>query len=567
METQQLERLKINSTNIKNSLFSFNKQMRKLRIDENKLIINKQKQDQLEEKEKNLEAPGKGLIENIKSKIIAGPMSIFDKIKEFFGIVLVGLVINNLPQIVSKVTEAGTTLINVTSSIINVITQTVNGINGFISIIQSLPEATKRKLIEGKDQLQNLILEMNKIIDPMNKEYTKLQKDLNSKQGGTSPSQGSSRPNNSKNNEPIKRAAGGTVSNISPKEGTGRGSPSDIMRGTPSTKVTSSPYARPGGSPSLRRARQSYNAFGDFYNLSTENREKYSLLGETNDSFYNVNESLTDFLQEFRKLKVSSTTPTPPTPANQNNPPVVNGQTYTAPTVSGSGVPSQTEAYRGRGVNPPSGVNPHGYPARDYPVSSGLPISVFIPGEVVFAGMAGNYGNLVEIKHVTGQVTRYAHLRQIKVKVGDKIDDGTSKLIGYSGGGANDPGRGNSTGSHLHFEMLDPTGKTSMDYNTGDSFFRFKDGVQIKTKKAPQQTSSLLDPLNSSVASNIKPNLKTNPDLTTMDEEDDVQIVMINTVQQVIQNKTRTVMVNSGRKDPFPSSSPDLLPLPGIWNA
>jgi murein DD-endopeptidase MepM/ murein hydrolase activator NlpD len=448
-----------------------------------------------------------------------------------------------------------------------VIKQTVNGVNGFISIIQSLPETTKNKLIEGKTQLENMILEMNKIIDPMNKEYTKLQKDLNSKQGGTTPPQGSPKPDGAKNNEPIKRAAGGTVSNIPPKKGTGKGSPSDIMRGTPDSKVTSSPYARPGGSPSLRRARQSYNAFGNFYELSTENREKYSLLGETNDSFYNVNESLTEFLQEFRKLKVSSTTPTPPTPTNQNNPPVVNGQTYTAPTVSGSGVPSQTEEYKGRGVNPPRGANSHGYPARDYPVSSGLPVSVFIPGEVVFAGIAGNYGNLVEIKHVTGQVTRYAHLRQIKVKVGDKIDDGTSKLIGYSGGGANDPGRGRSTGPHLHFEMLDPTGKTSMDYNTGDSFFRFKDAVQVKTKKTPQQTSSLLDPLNSTVASNIKPNLKTNPDLTTMDEDDDVQIVMINTTQQVIQNKTRTVMVNSGRKDPFPSSSPDLLPLPGIWNA
>ena len=78
METKELEKLRINSTNIKNSLFSFNKQMRKLRIDENKLIINKQKRDQAEEKEKKLETPGKGLIENIKSKIIAGPMSIFE---------------------------------------------------------------------------------------------------------------------------------------------------------------------------------------------------------------------------------------------------------------------------------------------------------------------------------------------------------------------------------------------------------------------------------------------------------------------------------------------------------
>lgn len=567
METQQLQQLKINSTNIKSSLISYNKQLRKLRLDENKLLVDREKKSQALDKEKKLETPGKGLIENIKSRIIAGPMSFFDKVKEFFGIILIGIAINNLPAIVSKVSEVGKSLIDVANSVVGVITTTVNGVNGFISIIQSLPETTKNKLIEGKNQLEQLILDMNKIIDPLNEQYTKFNKDLNSKSGGTPNSRQSGQPNPQSQKTPQGKAKGGTISNIPP--GSGRGSPTDkanVSRGTADIKVTSSPYARPGGSPKLKQARQSYNAFQNFYDLTKQNKENYTTLEDTTNSFDTANKSVTEFLIEIKKLyEKPGITPSPPTPANQSNPPTgPTGQTYTTP--SGSGVPSQTEAYRGRGINPPQGVNNHGYPARDYPVSSGLPISVMIPGEVVFAGSAGNYGNLVEIKHVTGQITRYAHLSQIKVKVGDKVEDGKSKLIGYSGGAVGAPGAGNSQGPHLHFEMVDPTGKTYMDYNTGDSFFRFLDTVPVKVKKGTQ-TSSLLDPINQNVALN-----KNIPSRVLVSGEEDegeseVQMVAFYITQPIVQQgKTRTVMVNSGRKDPFPSESPSLAPLPGIWN-
>ena len=558
METQQLEQLKINSTNIKNSLFSFNKQMRKLRIDENKLIINKQKRDQLEEKEKNLEAPGKGLIENIKSKIVAGPMSIFDKIKEFFGIVLVGLVINNLPQIVSKVTEAGTTLINVTSSIIDVIKQTVNGVNGFISIIQSLPETTKNKLIEGKTQLENMILEMNKIIDPMNKEYTKLQKDLNSKQGGTPSPQGSPKPDSAKNNEPIKRAAGGTVSNIPPKEGTGRSGPSDIMRGTPDAKVTSTPYARPGGTPSLRRARQSYNAFGDFYDLSKENKMTSESLGLTAESFTEVNKSLSAFLVELKTLVLGKpfATTSMNSPASQTQIPTT-GQTGTVPIATNDVIGTVGSTGRVTG--------PHIHIERVGNYSLGIPDDVkkniLIEGEPMTTKLTptdkiGNYSWRKSQSNPTG------------LHKGEDWAGSAGQRITLTGGLQFlkfMPDSGSGYGNQVYIVAPDGTQYTLNHLDSGPPNLQQLLKNQQRTQQIRNAPSS---------ATTVQPGQQGpvipqgyGQSLSLLEEEDDVQIVMINTVQQVIQNKTRTVMVNSGRKDPFPSSSPDLLPLPGIWNA
>jgi murein DD-endopeptidase MepM/ murein hydrolase activator NlpD len=67
-------------------------------------------------------------------------------------------------------------------------------------------------------------------------------------------------------------------------------------------------------------------------------------------------------------------------------------------------------------------------------------------GRVVFAGWRGRYGRLVEVDHGNGIHTRYAHLSKIAVRVGQKVDVGTS--VGNMGNS------GRSTGQHLHYEVL-----------------------------------------------------------------------------------------------------------------
>lgn len=69
-------------------------------------------------------------------------------------------------------------------------------------------------------------------------------------------------------------------------------------------------------------------------------------------------------------------------------------------------------------------------------------------GEVIFAGKKGEWGNLVTIRHdFAGQklYSNYAHLSEIMVKNGDKVQSST--VIAKMGTS------GNSTGPHLHFQI------------------------------------------------------------------------------------------------------------------
>jgi len=72
-------------------------------------------------------------------------------------------------------------------------------------------------------------------------------------------------------------------------------------------------------------------------------------------------------------------------------------------------------------------------------------------GVVTYAGERHGYGNLVEVDHGDGLVTRYAHCKTIKANVGDVVQKGqVLALMGSTG---------RSTGPHVHFEVI-RSGKT-----------------------------------------------------------------------------------------------------------
>ena len=93
----------------------------------------------------------------------------------------------------------------------------------------------------------------------------------------------------------------------------------------------------------------------------------------------------------------------------------------------------------------------------DYGAASGTQITSAAAGVVIETGnQAAGWGNYVLIRHADGTKTRYAHLRQIGVSRNQKVKAG--QVIGRSGGGPRDPGRGNAGAAHLHFEALSKSG-------------------------------------------------------------------------------------------------------------
>jgi murein DD-endopeptidase MepM/ murein hydrolase activator NlpD len=82
----------------------------------------------------------------------------------------------------------------------------------------------------------------------------------------------------------------------------------------------------------------------------------------------------------------------------------------------------------------------------DFPTETGTPIQAAAGGVVLSTDYHHAYGNLLEIDHGNGLVTRYAHASKILVKAGDLVKRG--QVVAEVGS------TGRSTGPHLHFEVL-----------------------------------------------------------------------------------------------------------------
>ncbi len=82
----------------------------------------------------------------------------------------------------------------------------------------------------------------------------------------------------------------------------------------------------------------------------------------------------------------------------------------------------------------------------DFAGKAGLEVRAVADGVVTWSGKRWGYGNLVELSHANGYVTRYAHNRANLVKVGEKVEQNQPvALLGSSG---------RSTGPHVHFEVV-----------------------------------------------------------------------------------------------------------------
>jgi len=86
------------------------------------------------------------------------------------------------------------------------------------------------------------------------------------------------------------------------------------------------------------------------------------------------------------------------------------------------------------------------HPGLDISADYGQPVRATADGTIAVAERSGSYGNLVEIDHGYGIVTRYGHLSRFRATAGQQVHRGD--VIGYVGS------TGRSTSAHLHYEIL-----------------------------------------------------------------------------------------------------------------
>jgi murein DD-endopeptidase MepM/ murein hydrolase activator NlpD len=102
-----------------------------------------------------------------------------------------------------------------------------------------------------------------------------------------------------------------------------------------------------------------------------------------------------------------------------------------------SGVGGRRNPFGGRGFEYHEG--------QDIDATYGTPVQVAASGRVMIAGWQRGYGKVVYVDHGNGLSTRYGHLSEIDVAVGQTVTQGqTIGLVGSTG---------RSTGPHLHYEV------------------------------------------------------------------------------------------------------------------
>lgn len=104
----------------------------------------------------------------------------------------------------------------------------------------------------------------------------------------------------------------------------------------------------------------------------------------------------------------------------------------------------------------------------DFNAETGTPVVAAADGVVLTAAYHNEFGNMIDIDHGDGLISRYAHLSRLNVKAGQMLRRG--ELIGAVGS------TGRSTGSHLHFEvrMFDVAQNPALFLQKGEEFALLK---------------------------------------------------------------------------------------------
>lgn len=302
----QVTRLKINATNLKNSLVGYNKQLSKLRLEERRLTFNAQRNQVQKQKEAKIEKKG-GIgssLNVIQSKILSGPLGFFDKAKEFFGVVLLGLLINNLPRIIEQLktffSENGWLIdtIKFTLSIIG------KGIMGMIYLVDEYPAAVMKRIDNERKWVAG---EIDKVVAIAQGAYSVWDKFLNGPEqqpvSGTGGATGGPIP---RVNPPTPQASsGGSTASPNPQSPIGNQPQKFNKGGTvgPGESSNAPKFRGVNPTPAGRKAIESIKAFDNFSQVALQTELNAQILSDRdgiNETFNKVNSSFETFLKFFK---------------------------------------------------------------------------------------------------------------------------------------------------------------------------------------------------------------------------------------------------------------------------
>lgn len=176
-------------------------------------------------------------------------------------------------------------------------------------------------------------------------------------------------------------------------------------------------------------------------NKQSEIQSLTSELGDTKNKLAQLEAAAAEAERKQKEAAAKKNTSSSGSSAGSAGASVVSGNgTFTHPCPGGyisSGFGYRTQPIAGASTN---------HKGIDFAAATGTPIYAAAAGTVISAGYAGNAGNLLVISHGNGLLTYYMHCNAIYVSAGQKVSRGQNvAAVGTTG---------NSTGPHLHFQVM-----------------------------------------------------------------------------------------------------------------
>lgn len=428
---EQAQSLKLNVTNIHKFLVGSNKQLAKLKKDKQNLLFKYEKQAQRRKKESKIEAKDFGIgggLKRVASAVSRPAMSFFDRIKEFFGVILLGLLINNLPKILAELKKFfNSGFIKGLRSFLSIIGK---GFMAFVDITLSLPQSVRNAFDKTKNDIENQLNAVGGTLDSLVRFFT----------GGSD--------NNDTNTESSSGSSGGSTAGSSPTR-------IPTIPFAPSAPGNAYPLTVPGynkggivgstpGTSNSVPARYSkggmgiFGAFGDsvgaISNVTAQEEQNIMTLASIVDSY--------EYITRVEGKEKSGVSGTPSTSGSPGK--IKKGSSITGTYASGAyvGPSGDTDGEQtGLNMNLPGGIGTPIYAPFDMIYrargTDGMP-AVGLQGTADALGPSGRgfgyYGAYYYMKDGKEYEVLMGHFRDLPYKGandGDVIPKGT--LLGYQG--------------------------------------------------------------------------------------------------------------------------------------